>query len=78
MADKKILPLGIQLGQAPKGQEAIYRAVNDLYRRLADRTEAMILEGLFADRPAANGTKRFYFATDTNALYYDDGAWNAI
>lgn len=38
-----------------------------------------MLEGLDADKPAAGTAGRFYWATDTQLLYRDDGAsWNAV
>jgi len=48
------------------------------YTLLSDRSEEMILEGPDADKPEAEGKRRFYFATDTNKLYYDKGSWVAI
>lgn len=35
--------------------------------------------GTLADRPSASEQHRFYYATDTHELYYDDGsAWHLI
>jgi len=57
---------------------ALYRSIEDLYYELVHRSENLITVDVFANRPAADGTYRFYFANDTNVLYFDDGAWNAI
>ncbi len=75
------LPLGIAVPAPPPGDRwasDITRLVGRIYRDLARRSNEEILEGVAASRPAANGSRRFYFATDTNVLSYDDGAWNDI
>jgi hypothetical protein len=79
------IPTSPNLPAAPRDSKQIVawadpltRAVDVAYRTFAERLEAVILEGTFAQRPAANGTRRFYYATDTLALYYDDGAWRTI
>jgi hypothetical protein len=56
----------------------LHRAVQDFYVRLVDRMETQTLEGTLAERPSPNGTRRFFFATDTNELYYDKGTWVLI
>lgn len=85
MAEKKILPLSIQLGAPPLSQAdlmrwagAAQRAITDLYRLLADRTEQMIAEGTTTGRPTTKGTKRLYFDTDKKILYYDVGTWEEM
>jgi hypothetical protein len=57
---------------------SLYRDIERMYRDLAQRSENLITVDVFANRPAADGSYRFYFANDTNALYFDDGTWNAI
>jgi hypothetical protein len=57
---------------------SLYRDIERMYRELAHRSESLITVDVFANRPDADGTYRFYFASDTNALYFDDGTWNAI
>lgn len=53
------------------------RAVGDLANALDG--VAMDSQGTFANRPAAAKNGRYYFATDTNVLYRDNGsAWVAI
>lgn len=54
---------------------AFTRASADRYADLARRLNEEIVQGTMAQRPAANGSRRFYFATDTNQLYYDSGVW---
>lgn len=60
--------------------ETMQETIRQLYRLLADRHENVLTGGLLADRPAADGTIRFYFATDDSppTLYYDNGTWNAV
>lgn len=58
--------------------KGVEHAMRDLYIILANRLQDLITADVIANRPAANGTFRFYFATDTNALSFDDGTWNAI
>lgn len=46
----------------------------DLARRLNEE----ILQGTAAQRPPANGSMRFYWATDTQALSFDDSVWRSV
>lgn len=57
---------------------AMQNSVNTLYRLLSERIESLVTVGTAAERPAADGTLRFYYATDTGVLYFDDGTWNPI
>jgi hypothetical protein len=79
------LPLLPPLTTPPKDVDDLKRAVTDLYYGiltfypiLAGRLDAMIMYGLAADIPAADGSGRFFYATDTDTLYFDDGAWNEV
>lgn len=45
---------------------------------LANRLNEEILQGTAAQRPPANGSRRFYWATDTLALSFDDSAWRSV
>lgn len=52
--------------------------VQDRFDRLAAGS-VMFKQGLFADRPAAGIAGRVFKATDTGALFYDDGvAWSPV
>jgi hypothetical protein len=70
---KSILPTNAPVGAGP-GAKDLAR----IYSILAHRTEDMIRRGLDAVKPAAKGTNRFYWATDTLKLYFDDGVWRAL
>lgn len=58
----------------------LQQAIRDQHLSLADRLQGLITVGTLAQRPAADGTFRFYFATDEAPpkLYFDDGIWNVI
>jgi len=80
-----MVPSGIPLPLPPKNlAEAISwagrftMAVQHLNRVLSSRLEDMLFQGTLAVRPAAEGTRRFYWATDTDTLYYDEGTWVAV
>jgi hypothetical protein len=85
MADQFLLPLP-QFPQIPANlppevaqwAKAFQDAQRDNYFVLANRLQDLVISLPIADQPAANGTLRFFFATDTNTLYFDDGTWNAI
>jgi hypothetical protein len=52
------------------------RSVDALYATLAKRILSEISQGTLAQRPTADGSMRFYFATDSpGTLYYDVGSW---
>lgn len=76
MASAPLVPFSPFL---PSSKDEYTRALNDAianaYRTLANRLEEVIIQDTFANRPVANGTRRFFFAEDTNTLYFDDGAW---
>lgn len=87
MADQFRLPLEPRFPPIPPSFPPDLRAwaqtqqdaVRDYLRIVADRTENLVTMGPIADRPAANGSLRFYFADDESppVLYFDDGTWNA-
>lgn len=88
MADQNKLPLSPEfpprLPFAPEEanfwREEIQESIRRQYRVLADRIEGLITVGVLADRPAADGSLRLYFATDDAppTMYFDDGTWHAI
>jgi hypothetical protein len=53
---------------------SLYKAIQNMMTAVIRRHHDMIIEGVVADMPSANGSRRFYFATDTSKLYYDGGA----
>jgi hypothetical protein len=53
-------------------------AINFWQYGIRFRFEEAMGQGTFAERPTANGSYRFFWATDTNQLFYDDGAWHEI
>lgn len=87
MADQHRLPLYPSFAPPPAGTppevarviEQTQQSMRDLHRTLAERIESLITVGTIAQRPPADGSFRFYFATDETppVLYFDDGIWNA-
>lgn len=76
---------GISLPDIPKKPEDLvswattfYAALHQTFVTIFKRFNEMIIEGADASKPAAKGSKRFYFATDTSKLYYDGGTWVAL
>ncbi len=59
-------------------QDSLLIFINRVYRVLSDRSEEMIQEGTLAQIPSATGKRRFYYATDTDDLYYDVGSWKKV
>jgi len=52
--------------------EQLKRSVDSVINEL----NQLVTSGLDAEKPAATGSGRFFWATDTPALYLDvDGAW---
>jgi len=73
---------GITLPALPRKPEEIitwaaglHKAMHTLISQIMGRLNDMIIEGEDASKPAASGSRRFYFATDTSKMYYDAGAW---
>jgi hypothetical protein len=57
----------------------IQRALLSLNMTIARAFNGMVLQGLTASMPAAGQSGRFYFATDTSIMYYDNGSsWVSI
>jgi hypothetical protein len=66
-------------GDAPQWARDMINSLGYSLRQLAVREDRVIDEGLYASMPASVGTKRYYYATDTNKLYYDtDAGWQLI
>jgi hypothetical protein len=53
-------------------------ALSQSHILLARRIEEMVLQGVTADRPTADGSRRFFWDETTSKLYYDDGAWSEV
>lgn len=80
-----MVPTGTPLPTLPRSPQDVLRwaadfsrAAQHLYRVLATRLEQVLLSGTAAEQPAADGSRRFYWATDTNTLYFDEGTWVAV
>ena len=57
----------------------IQKSLYTMNATIATFTNGLITQGTFAGRPAPGTAGRFYFATDTLTLYYDNGsAWKQI
>lgn len=56
------------------GTDPLRRAQLDADNAKLDAAAALYGQGLFNARPAAGVAGRFYFAEDTDLVYYDDGA----
>jgi len=78
-----ILPLTPSLPPPPKSEEDLLKwtrhftlSLARMYRTIALRLDKMTLEGVLADRPDADGSRRYYWATDTDQQFYDEaGTW---
>lgn len=57
---------------------SLMTVLSNIYRTLGDRSEDMIQEGTIGQMPIAQGRRRFYYATDTDDLYYDVGSWKKV
>lgn len=68
-----ILPPG-----APQWATDLINALSYALRIIIIRENQLIQQGLDAKKPNANGSRRFYWATDISKLYYDSGSWEAI
>lgn len=64
--DKKTAPKGT--GQATEIDPTV----------LATKEDAKQLQGIIASRPVASDSRHFFYATDEEKLYYDDGNWVEI
>ncbi len=78
----RILPAFLKMPELPRQEnvaawihKSLFIFLNTIYKILADRSEEMIQEGTVAQMPTATGRRRFYYATDTDDLYYDKGTW---
>lgn len=85
---KTIAPLGptgspdqaiAQLRQTHADLVTLQTSLDAAYSALSRRMNAILISGTAAQRPAAGIKDRFYYATDTTTLSYDDGtAWHTI
>lgn len=60
---------------APPWAKDLLTALAAGFRGANIREDEAVLEGVIADIPSATGSKRFFWASDTNRLYYDEGSW---
>lgn len=51
------------------------RALQNQTRTVAERVNVVLQHGTAANRPAADGSRRLYYSTDTDKLSYDSGSW---
>lgn len=56
------------------GSDAFTRTHMDTSHQMIEQKGAIYAQGLFSARPSAGVQGRFYFATDTSAMYYDTGS----
>lgn len=82
MAEKQSIQhefhLGIP-GDAPTWAQQLDENLSYALRSIALRADLVILEGVEADKPTVEGSKRLYYATDSDTWYYDNGtAWKKI
>jgi hypothetical protein len=75
----------IPLPKIPKSNEELIpwaeqftRAIQQFFLNEAFRLEDIIQKGMLGERPEATGSRRFYYATDTHQLFFDDGTWILI
>ena len=61
------------------GSDAFTRTHMDTSHQMIEQKGAIYAQGLFSARPSAGTEGRFYFATDTSAMYYDTGSsWASV
>ncbi len=68
VVDRRLPPSIMLPGDMPRSSA---QAITDMYRIIQRRILNEIQVGTLANRPTADGSQRFYYATDTNALYFD-------
>jgi len=79
MVEQFHLPLRPELPKTANAElVALERAIEALYTTLARRIETLVTVDVIANQPTATGEYRFFYATDTGVLYFDDGSWNAV
>jgi hypothetical protein len=61
------------------GADAFTRTHMDTSHSVIESKGAIYVQGVFSARPSAGVEGRFFFATDTSAMYYDTGsAWASV
>jgi len=61
------------------GADAFTRTHMDTSHSVIESKGAIYVQGVFSARPVAGVEGRFFFATDTSAMYYDTGsAWASV
>tara|TARA_Y100000310_G_scaffold327914_1_gene395083 strand:+ start:502 stop:759 length:258 start_codon:yes stop_codon:yes gene_type:complete len=85
MAETQRVSLFATLPPPPQNQQDVLRwavqfqtAMSRNHLALARRLEEIILQGVTADMPTADGSRRFFWDETTSSLYYDSGAWEAV
>jgi len=85
MAETQRVPLFIRTPAPPASQQDLVRwarevtvAMSQGHILLARRLEEFTLQGTTAQRPTADGSRRFFWDETTSKLYYDDGVWSEV
>ena len=80
-----ILPTGLKFPPLPKGEadirswaEGLQSTIMTMFNILSRSVSGLAMKGAIADRPDPTNSGRFFYATDTKVLYYDDGAWETV
>jgi hypothetical protein len=68
VVDRRLPPSVFLPANTPRD---LNQAITDMYRIIQRRILNEIQSGTLANRPAADGSQRFYYATDTTTLYFD-------
>jgi hypothetical protein len=75
----RTIPASLFLPSATNPRErTMNQAITDMYRVLSERLLSDLTSGLFAARPASDGSNRFFYATDTGDIYFDAPAGWAL
>jgi len=85
MSNDAVLPILPPLTTPPANEADILRAVKDLYSAIqtyyspmVQRIEGLIAYDVVANIPTAEGSRRFFYATDEDKLYLDIGTWELV
>ena len=72
-------PLGVIDAQTQRYLITLVEALIQELSFLRTHLNTHTMQGTAAQRPAADGTRRFYWQTDgTPHLEYDSGTWNSV
>lgn len=73
MPARTIETAAAQLRQVHEDMVALQRSLDVAYDTITRRSNEMLMSGTLAQRPPSGVRDRFYYATDTGQLFYDDG-----